>query len=142
MKAKIQEDIKTAMKARDQIRLDTLRGVLSEIKLLEIDKQTELNEEQFIQIVRKEMKKRRDAIEFAQKAARQDLIDKNEAELKILEPYLGDQLSEAQLRELITAAIGGGADNIGKIMGALNKDHKGKFDGKAASTIAKELLGG
>lgn len=141
MKEKLQEEIKTAMKARDQKRVETLRCLLSEVKNVEIDTRAALSEEQFIAVVRKELKKRRDAIEFAQKAARDDLVAENETEIKILEPFLGDQLSEGQLRALIGALIKGGADNIGKVMGALNKEHKGKFDGKTASAIIKELLG-
>ena len=123
LKEKIREDLKTSMKARDQRRTDVIRGVISEVKRAEIDSQKELSDEQVIQIVRKEIKKRRDAIEFAQKASRLELVAQNEEEIKILEPYLGDQVSEVQLKELIQAAISNGADNIGKIMGVLNKDH-------------------
>jgi uncharacterized protein len=141
MKSKVQEEIKSAMKSRDQRKLDTLRGLLSEIKLAEIDTKSELSEEHCVQIVKKEIKKRRDASEFAEKAGRQELIEQNQAEILILETYLPAQLSSEELRRLIETAIVGGADNIGKVMGELNKLHKGKFDGKTASVIIKERLG-
>lgn len=141
MKAKLQEDLKTAMKARDQLTVNTLRGLSAEIKKEEIDTQKQVDDARFVALVQKEVKKRRDAIEFAKNANRTDLVEQNEAEVKILQKYLGDQISEEKLRELISGLIAGGADNIGKIMGALNKDYKGKFEGKIASEIAKGLLG-
>jgi uncharacterized protein YqeY len=141
MKEKLQSDMKEAMKARDQLRLATVRGVISEIKLAEINSRETLGEEQCVAIVQKEIKKRRDALEFAQKAARAEMIEQNEAEIKILQGYLGEQLTEAQLRELINKLIAEGADNVGKIMGSLSKTHKGKFEGKSASEIAKQILG-
>ena len=141
MKAKLQEDIKTAMKEKAQLRLNTLRGVLSEVKNYEIDKRQDVTPEIFISIVQKEVKKRRDAIESAEKAARSDIIEQNQAEIKILQTYLGDQLSEEQLGELIKGLIANGVSNLGGIMGALNKDYKGRFEGKAASELAKRALG-
>ena len=140
IKEKVTEDMKAAMKARDQLLLNTVRGLLSELKKEEIDTRTELTDEKCITIIQREVKKRRDALEFAKTAARDDLIQQNEAEMKILQGYLGDQLSEEKLREIIQQSISSGADSIGKIMGALNKDYKGKFDGKTASNLIKTLL--
>lgn len=140
IKEKVTEDMKAAMKARDQLLLNTVRGLLSELKKEEIDTRTELTDEKCITIIQREVKKRRDALEFAKTAARDDLIQQNEAEMKILQSYLGDQLSEEKLREIIQQSITSGADSIGKIMGALNKDYKGKFDGKTASNLIKTLL--
>lgn len=141
MKEKLQEDIKAAMKARNQELVTILRQLMSEFKRVEVDTRQELSEEAAIGIVQKEIKKRRDALDFAQKASRADLVAQNEKEIAVLQGYLGEQLSEDKLRELIAGLIAGGADNVGKIMGALNKEHKGKFEGKIASDIAKELLG-
>ncbi|MCB0347103.1 MAG: GatB/YqeY domain-containing protein [Bdellovibrionales bacterium] len=140
MKQQLQEDIKTAMKGGDKERLIVLRGLMSEIKKKEIDTKSELNAEQCIGVVQKEIKARRDTIEFAEKAGRDEMVAKEKKEIEFLQAYLGDQLSEDKLRELIAALIAGGADNIGKIMGALNKDYKGQFEGKQASVIVKELL--
>ncbi len=141
MKAKVQEEMKAAMKSRDQRKLDTLRGLLSEIKLAEIEAKSEVGEDQCVQLVKKEIKKRRDASEFAAQAGRNELIEQNQAEIAILERYLPEQLAPETLRQMIEAVIAQGADSIGKVMGELNKTHKGKFDGKAASAIIKECLG-
>ena len=140
MKAKVQDDLKTAMKAKDQMLVDTLRGLLSELNKLELDSGKELTDESFTSTVQKEIKKRRDAIEIGEKAGRAEFVQQNAAELKLLQRYLGEQLSEEQLASLIRGAISGGADNLGKVMGFLNKEHKGKFEGKIASELAKKLL--
>jgi uncharacterized protein YqeY len=140
IKAKIQEDIKTAMKARDQERLTTLRQVTSAIKQIEVDTRTELDDAAVLSILQKEVKKRRDALQFAEDAKREDLIGQNKAEIALIQQYMGEQLSEEKLKELISGYIASGADNLGKIMGELNKSHKGKFEGKVASELAKSLL--
>ena len=139
-KAKVEEEVKVAMKARDQLRLNTLRGFLSELKREEIDTRVELTEERFIAILQKEIKKRRDSIEFAKTAGRTDIIEQNETELKILQGYLGEQLCDDKLKELIVTLHSQGNDSIGKLMGALNKDYKGRFDGKLASELIKATL--
>lgn len=141
MKAQLQEDIKTAMKAREQKRLTVLRGLMSEFKNYEINNKKELTDELCVSLVQKEIKKRRDAIEFAEKAGRTELIDDNKAEVEILQSYLGAQLSEDELRNIISGFISDGADSIGAVMGKLNQAHKGSFEGKVASSIVKELLG-
>lgn len=139
MKLKLQEDLKLAMKARDQLRLGTLRGVISEIKKAEIDSRTELTEEKIVDIVQREVKKRRDTIEFAKTAGRTDVIEGCDAEIAILQEYLGVQLSAAELRGIVQNLIAGGLTAMGPIMGALSRDYKGKFEGKVASEIVKEL---
>lgn len=140
IKSKIQEDCKTAMKARDQEKVVTLRGLIAEIKKVEIDTRKELDPEGVINVLQKEIKKRRDALQFAEQAKREDLINQNNNELALIQGYLGEQYSEEKLRELIKGLIAGGADSVGKIMGVLNKDHKGKFEGRVASDLAKSLL--
>lgn len=141
LKAKIQEDIKTAMKARDSQTLTTLRGLISEVKKTEIDTKTELDDAGVVVIIQKEIKKRRDAIDFAKQAGRDEMIADNEAEIVALQNYLAEQLSEDKLKEIISELIASGSNNIGQIMGSLNKDYKGQFEGKIASGVAKELLG-
>ena len=141
IKEKVQEEIKTAMKAREQHRLETLRGLLSEIKRVEIDTRADVGEEQCVQILQKEVKKRRDAIDFAKTAGRAELVEQNQQEVAWIQSFLGEQLGEEALRKLIEGFVASGADSLGKIMGELNKSHKGKFEGKVASEIAKSLLG-
>ncbi len=141
MKAKLQEDIKVSMKARDSKKLETLRQLSAAIKQVEIDTRKELTDADIIAIFQKEIKKRRDAIEFAEKANREDLIEQSRWEISLIQEYLGDQLSEDKLREIIQNIINAGNNHIGKIMGELNQQHKGKFEGQVASRIVKEILG-
>jgi uncharacterized protein YqeY len=140
IREKVQEDLKAAMRERNQFVINTLRGYISELKNEEINTRQPLTEAREIEILQKEIKKRRDAIDFAKTASREDLITQNLSEIDILQKYLGEQISEEKLKELITALIAAGENNIGKIMGALNKDHKGKFEGKVASELIKSLL--
>lgn len=140
LKKKVEDDVKVAMKARDTVRLNTVRGLLSEMKREEIDTRTELTEDRAIAIVQREIKKRRDALDFAKNAGRAELVEQNEVELKILQSYLGEQMSEDELRTLITRLVSEGNDSLGKIMGALNADYKGRFDGRVASEVAKSAL--
>ncbi|MDR2337497.1 MAG: GatB/YqeY domain-containing protein [Deltaproteobacteria bacterium] len=141
MKAKLQEDIKTAMKARDSKKLENLRSLMASIKQVEVDTRKELSDSDIAVIFQKEIKKRRDALQFAEQAKRDDLVEQNKAEIALIQTYLGEQLSEDKLREIIQDLISAGSDNIGKIMGGLNSDHKGKFEGQVASRIIKEILG-
>ena len=71
-----------------------------------------------------------------------DIVEESESEIAILSEYLGKQLSEEELKALVEKLVAGGADAIGKVMGALNKDYKGQFDGRLASELIKSALGG
>lgn len=142
LRTQIQEDVKTAMKARDQLRLDTVRGLFSEIRKVEIDSRTgDLDDAGVAGVIQRELKKRREALEYAEKSQRDDLITKNRAELEILQAYLGKPMSDDELRALIFKLKDDGADSLGKIMAELNREYKGRFDGKVASEIAKSVLG-
>ncbi len=141
MKEKLQEDIKKAMKERNSPLLLILRSLQAAFKQVEIDTRQELTDADRSSILQKEIKKRRDALEFSEKANRADLIEQNQKEIAILQGYLGEQFSDEKLTELINALVASGADNIGKVMGGLNKDHKGKFDGKRANELARQILG-
>jgi uncharacterized protein YqeY len=141
MKAKLQEDIKTAMKARDSKKLETLRSLMASIKQVEIDTRKEMSDADVSVIFQKEIKKRRDALQFAEQANREDLVEQNKYEIALVQSYMGEQLSEDKLREIIQNLISAGNDNIAKIMGALNKDYRGKFEGQLANKIIKEILG-
>lgn len=141
LRAKIQEDVKVAMKARDQLRVNTVRGVFSEIRKLEIDTKCELDDEQILAVLQKEVKKRKDALQYAVELKREELIEQNNKELELLHGYLGAPLESEELSKVITEIVAGGADSLGKIMGELNKSYKGRFDGKLASELAKQALG-
>ncbi len=141
IKTKLQEQLKDAMRARAQHTLLTLRSLSAAIKQFEVDSRTEADDERVVAIVQKEIKMRRDALSFAESQNRAELIEQNKAEIALLQGFLGDQLSEDELKSIIQKLVAEGADSIGKIMGALNKDYKGKFEGKVASELIKQSLG-
>lgn len=139
--AKLQEDLRGAMKAREQGKVLVLRGLITAIKNAKVEKMVqELPSADITGIVRKELNKRSETIEYARKANRPDMIEANESEKRMLEVYLPQQMSE----EVLTAAIRdiaaelGGAQ-IGPIMAKLRERHAGQFDGKLASEIVKKL---
>lgn len=141
LKSKINEDVKNAMKARNQHTVTTLRGLLAAVKQVEVDTRTEVDDAKLIQIIQKEIKMRRDALSFAKEQNRSDLVEQNESEVALLQNYLGKQLTEDELKSIITTLISEGNDNIGKIMGGLNSKYKGQFEGKVASEVIKACLG-
>ena len=140
MKAKIQDDLKAAMKSGDKLRMMALRGVLSEMSRLEKDIRREPNDAEILQIIKRERAKREETLEFARKAARQDIIAQNETEAKILESYLPAATSPDDVRAEIQNAIAAGASQMGPIMKALRDKFGASLDGKAASELAKEAL--
>jgi len=140
IKNTIQEVLKTAMKAREQKKVITLRGLTAAIKQLEVDSRIEANDAQIIEIIQKEIKKRRDTIGFAEQQGRDEMVAENNLEIEILQQFLGAQLSEDELKGVIEKLVEGGAASIGQVMGSLNKDYKGQFEGRVASQITKELL--
>ena len=140
MRKKIQDDLKAAMKSGDKLRTMTLRGVLSEMSRLEKDVRRDPNDAEILQIIKRERAKREETLEFARKAARQDLIEQNETEAKILESYLPATTSADDVRAEIQIAIAAGASQMGPIMKALRDKFGASLDGKAASELAKEAL--
>ncbi|MDB5108628.1 MAG: transamidase GatB domain protein [Candidatus Binatus sp.] len=140
VKEKIQTELKAAMKSGDKLRMMALRGVLSEISRLEKDVRRDANDAEIVQIFKRERAKREEALEFARKAARQDLIDQNETEAKILESYIPAATSTDEVRAEIQIAISAGASQIGPIMKALRDKFGPNLDSKAASELTKEAL--
>jgi uncharacterized protein YqeY len=141
LKQKINDDLKTAMKAREQHKVTNIRGILAAIKQVEVDTRETVDDAKIIQLIQKEIKMRRDAIGFAKEQSRQDLVDQNEMELNLLQEYLGKQLSEDELTVIVKKLFEDGMTNIGQIMGQLNQNYKGQFEGKVASLIIKNVLG-
>ncbi|MBD3282415.1 MAG: GatB/YqeY domain-containing protein [Candidatus Portnoybacteria bacterium] len=146
LKEKISSDVKEAMKKKDELTLTTLRGVLSSIKNKEIDKKEELNEEEALEVLMSEAKKRKDSIQEFKKGNRPDLVEKEEKELEILKEYLPEQLSEEQIKEEAKKTIeevnAVGPQDTGKVMGALMPKLKGKADGNLVSKTVQDLLKG
>lgn len=143
---KVSEDIKDAMRAKDKIRLEALRGIKKEFLEAKTAKGAdgELTDETAIKIIQKMVKQRRDSAEIFQGQGRADLAEKELAEVAAIEPYLPKQLSqeelEAKLKEIISQVGATGASDMGKVMGVATKALAGLAPGKAISETVKKLL--
>jgi len=140
LKDKLQNDLKTALKGGDKLRLMTVRGILSEVTRLEKDVRREAEEAEIIQIIKRERARRDESLEFARRGKRYDLITQYEAEAKILEAYLPDAVGEEELNAAVAALITEGANQIGPIMKALRDQFGARLDGKMASAAVKAAL--
>ncbi|HYP67659.1 MAG TPA: GatB/YqeY domain-containing protein [Thiobacillaceae bacterium] len=146
LKARVQEDIKTAMKARDTARLSTLRMLSAAMKQREVDERIDLDDAAVLAIVEKLIKQRKDSISQFAKAGRQDLVDAETAELSVLTAYLPAQLTEADvlaaIDEAIAATGAAGPKDMGKLMGKLKPQLAGKADMAKVSALIKAKLNG
>ena len=140
MKEKLQDDLKLAMKARDTLRVMTLRGALTEITRLEKDVRRAATNDEIVQILKRERARRDEAIEFARKGARQDLLEQNQAEAQILDGYLPAALEPEEVKAAISAQIAAGSSRIGPIMKALREQFGARLDGRTASELIKQAL--
>jgi len=142
--AQLTADLTAAMKARDMPRVYVLRGVITAAKNLKVERRTAtLNEADLVQIIRREIRQREEAEEFASKAGRTDAVEQNRAERKMLDAYVPAQLDAAALETVvrdIVALLPSPA--MGPVMAALREQHAGQFDGKQASEIVKRVLAG
>ena len=146
LKDKLTEDLKQAMRQGDEQRRSTLRLVMAAIKNAEIEKRREMKEGELLAIIAKEAKQRRESIAQFEKGGRQDLVDREKAELQILVAYLPEQLSreeiEAQARQIIEEVGAASPAQMGQVMRQLMPLMQGKADGKLVSQVVKELLTG
>ncbi len=146
LKEEITTGIKTAMKAKDKPRLQTLRFLLSAIKNKEIDKREELSDVDILQVISTSVKQHKDSIEQFRKGGRDDLADQEAAELEILLGFLPEQLSEAEIKDVVAAtATELGASSMkemGGLMKAVMIKLKGKADGKLVQEMVKQRLAG
>ena len=144
IKTQLNDAMKAAMKAHDEVRLRTVRMALAAVKQVEVDKQTTLDDAGVIPLLHKEIKNRREAIEEAKKANRTDLLADNEAEIKVLEAFLPKGLSADELKALVQGAITetGAATqtDMGKVMKLVTPQTQGRADNKDVSTLVRTLL--
>ena len=146
LKARISEDMKAAMRAKDVSRLGAIRLLLAALKQREVDERIELSDEQILSIVDKLVKQRRDSIAAFEKGGRQDLADQEQFEIGVLKAYLTEALSEAAVESAVAAAISAcGAAAIadmGKVMAVLKPQLAGKADlGKVSALVRSKLAG-
>ena len=144
LKSRIQDDVKTAMRAHERERLAVLRLVTAAIKQKEVDERIELNDEQVLAVLDKMVKQRRESVEQYVQAGREDLAEKERFELGLIKDYLPEPLGEDELAELIRSTIAElGASSIrdmGPVMNALRGQVQGRADMKAVSQAVKAQL--
>ena len=144
IKDKLMADMKEAMKARQSDRLIIIRSIRSAVRQTEIDGKLDLDDNGVIGVVSKELKMRQDSLAEFKKGGRDDLVEKTEKEIAIILSYLPEQLSEEEIRTIVSDAIekvkAATAKDMGKVMKELMPKVKGKADGKLVSNIVKEML--
>lgn len=144
IKGQIQEDMKNAMRTQDKERLATIRLILAALKQREVDERIELTDEHVLAILDKMLKQRRESISQYQAGNREDLVAKEEAEIKVIQTYLPEQLSEHDINNLIESAIkeSGAASvkDMGKVMSILKPQIQGRGDVASVSAKVKEKL--
>lgn len=144
IKDRLQEDWKSALKARDKFKSEVLSMAKSSILLMEKTNGVSLEDEQIIEVLARDVKQRREALLEFQRGGRMDLVDKANAEIEILLSYLPQQLSEKEILEIVKeAADSVGANSIkdmGKVMSEVKPKVVGRADGKLVSTIVKDYL--
>ena len=140
LKQQLTEDMKTAMRARDAVRLGVIRFLLSEVKNVEID-HGDQNDNQIQKIIASQIKKMKDAMIDFTRGARQDLVDSEQAKIDILEKYLPSQLSDEQLTEIISEVIAQSpVKQSGPIIGQTMKKVAGQADGGRVAALVQSLL--
>ena len=145
---KIDKSLTEALKNKDQDRTLTLRSIISQKKQKEIEKRTQdkknITDEDMILILNKMVKQRRESIELYKQGGRQDLVDKETKELKIIQEYLPDQLSEEEIKKICEQAINNlkasSLKDMGKVMGIIKSKYKGSVDLSIAGKILKDKL--
>ncbi|MBQ1837252.1 MAG: GatB/YqeY domain-containing protein [Neisseriaceae bacterium] len=144
LKLKINEDMKSAMKARQTEKLSTIRMLLAAMKQVEVDERVELDDNRIVAIITKMVKQRQDSVKIYREAKRDDMADKEAAEITVLQAYLPQQLSTDEIAAAVDKAItqtgANGVSNMGKVMGILKGELAGRADMAVVSRLLKEKL--
>lgn len=144
LKTQLTEDMKTAMRAKDQVSLSTIRLINAAIKQFEVDERTEADDTKVISILTKMVKQRKDSAKIYTEAGRQDLADKENAEIEILNRYLPQMMSAEEIKTVVEAAIAetgaSGMADMGKVMGVLKTRLAGKADMGEVNKVLKAAL--
>lgn len=145
LKARITEDMKTAMKSGDRGRLDTIRLILSALKQKEVDERIVLEDNHVLDILTRMLKQRKDSIEQFGAAGRTDLVDKEAAEVAVIQTYMPAAMSDAEIDALIEAAVtetgASSAKDMGKVIGVLRPQMANRADMQVVSARVKARLG-
>jgi len=142
--AKIQEDVKAAMRSKDKERLQTLRLITAAVKQKEVDERIEIDDAGLLAVLEKMLKQRKDSIEQFDKAGRDDLSSKEKAEVLVIQEYMPEQMSEDEVAAIVDAAVAStGAESMkdmGKVMGQVKPQVAGKADMGLVSKLVKAKL--
>ncbi|MBR7001656.1 MAG: GatB/YqeY domain-containing protein [Neisseriaceae bacterium] len=145
LKLKINDDMKCAMKARETDKLSTIRMLLAAMKQVEVDERVELDDVRIVGIITKMVKQRQDSVRIYREAGRDDMADKEAAEITVLQAYLPQQLSADEIAAAVDKAIAktgaSGMADMGKVMGVLKGELAGRADMAVVSRLLKEKLG-
>ncbi len=146
MEQKIREDLKSAMIAKDETTVSTLRLLISELTYAKVGKSEGLSDEAVISVIQKEAKKRKESIESFEKGGRPELAEKEKAELEILQKYLPEQISDEELTKIIEEAItktgASSMADMGKVIGIVMSQVGAKAEGARVSGLVREKLTG
>lgn len=143
LRAKIYEQLISAMKAQEKVKLEALRYLWSLIKNVEIDAKHELTDEEVMKVIGSEVKKRKESIEQIRGGGREELAQEEEAKLKVLQEFLPEQMGEEEISALVNQIIGESAEkDFGSIMRQVMAKAAGKADGRTVSEIVRQKLGG
>ena len=138
--ARLQDDLNASRKNADKARTLLLGTIISDAKNRGIEVKRDLTDEDVSDVIRKGIKRRRESIDMFQKGNREELAQKERAEVEMLETYLPPQVSDDEVRAAVRAAVASGASNIGAVMGKVMPQFKGRVEGGTISAIAKEEL--
>ena len=144
LKETLAQDLKLSLKEKDLIKRNTVQSIRAAVLQFEKDNRTELDDDGIIEVIAKELKKRKDVLPDYEKSGRQDLIDQLNREIEIVMGYLPSQLSEDELDEIVKKAVestgASSMKDMGKIMAAVMPQVKGRADGRAVNALAKKYL--
>ncbi|NIM99264.1 MAG: GatB/YqeY domain-containing protein [candidate division Zixibacteria bacterium] len=144
LKQRIDHDSKEALKTKDSLRLNVLRMIKSEIRYKEIEKRSELSDDDVISVLSSSIKKRRDSIQQFEKGGRDDLASKEKMELEVILKYMPEQLTEEELNQIISQAIkdvdAAGPPDLGKVMKHIMPNVRGRADGKKVNLLVSSRL--
>jgi uncharacterized protein YqeY len=146
LKERLNQDMKDSLKAHDAARLSAIRMIISAVKNKEIDSRKDMDDEGVLSVLSTSAKQRRESIEQYEKAGRQDLVDKEKAELEVIMSYMPQQMGRAEIEALVKDAVAEsgakGAADMGKVMKVLMPKVKGRADGKLVNEVVKAALEG
>ncbi|MFO7918414.1 MAG: GatB/YqeY domain-containing protein [Anaerolineae bacterium] len=144
LKERLMSDLKDAMREGDQLRKDAIRMIRAAIKNREIERQQEITDEEITELISQEVKRRKEAIEMFEKGGREDLVDREKAQLEILLSYMPEQLSREEIEKVVQDIVedmnATSIRQLGPVMGKAMEELKGRAEGSVVNEVAREIL--